>query len=126
MRASRPVIRFVGAVPELSAIEFLIAEIIAEVSSLCKKMSINFGILAVRAAGSQRSSRLAPDGKARGSGRFQPPDFRLELETQSRALIVRQPVRHLRKDGAPVKLSATRTFASTRRSSDRTSSGSAR
>jgi len=40
-RASRPAIRLVGAVAELSAIEFLIAEIIAEVSSLCKKMSIN-------------------------------------------------------------------------------------
>jgi hypothetical protein len=39
MRAHRAVIRFVGAVAELSAIEFLIAEIIAEVSSLRKKMS---------------------------------------------------------------------------------------
>jgi hypothetical protein len=38
-RASRPVIRFVGAVVELAAIEFLIAEIIAGVSSLRKKMS---------------------------------------------------------------------------------------
>jgi hypothetical protein len=46
---------FVGAVAELSAIEFLIAEIIAEVSSLRKKMSIEFGILAVRATGSKRS-----------------------------------------------------------------------
>jgi hypothetical protein len=43
-----PVKGFVGAVAEVSAIEFLIAEIIAEVSSLRKKMSINFGILAVR------------------------------------------------------------------------------
>jgi hypothetical protein len=39
-RASRPGMMFVGAVAELSAIEFLIGEIIAEVSSLRKKMSI--------------------------------------------------------------------------------------
>ena len=42
--ARRARIMFVGAVADLSAIEFLIAEIIAEVSSLRKKMSINFGI----------------------------------------------------------------------------------
>jgi hypothetical protein len=38
-RALRPVIRFVGAVAKLSAIELLIAKIIAGVSSLRKKMS---------------------------------------------------------------------------------------
>jgi hypothetical protein len=32
-------------------------------------------------------------------GRVQPLDFRLELEAQLRAFLVRQPVRHLRKDG---------------------------
>jgi hypothetical protein len=32
------------------------------------------------------------------SGRFQPLDFRLELEAQLRTLVVGQPVRHLRKD----------------------------
>ena len=39
-------------------------------------------------------------------GRFQPPNFRLELEAQLRGLLVRQPVRHLRKDGAPVERAA--------------------
>jgi hypothetical protein len=33
------------------------------------------------------------------SGRFQPLDFRLELKAQLRALVVGQPVRHLRKNG---------------------------
>src|ERR1700689_3932637 len=33
------------------------------------------------------------------SGRLQPPDFRLEFKAQLRALLVGQPVRHLRKDG---------------------------
>jgi hypothetical protein len=41
-------------VAQLSAIEFLIAEIIAQVSSLRKKMSINFGILVGRATGPQQ------------------------------------------------------------------------
>jgi hypothetical protein len=40
-RASRSVISLVGAVAELSAIELLIAAIIAQVSSLRKKTSIN-------------------------------------------------------------------------------------
>ena len=39
-------------------------------------------------------------------GRFQPPDFRLELKAQLRGLLVRQPVRHLRKDGAPIERAA--------------------
>ena len=39
--ASRPNLMFVGALAEFSAIESLIAEIIAEVSSLRKKMSMN-------------------------------------------------------------------------------------
>jgi hypothetical protein len=37
---------FVGAVAELSAIEFFIAEIIAQISSLREKMPIDSGILA--------------------------------------------------------------------------------
>jgi hypothetical protein len=44
-RASRPGTMFVGAVGQLSAIEFLIAEILAEISSLRKKMSINLELL---------------------------------------------------------------------------------
>jgi hypothetical protein len=53
-RPSRPVRMFVGAVAELSAIEFLIAKIITEVSSLRKKMSINLEL--------PQSERPAPSG----------------------------------------------------------------
>jgi hypothetical protein len=60
MRAHRAVIRFVGAVAELSAIEFLIAEIIAEVSSLRKKMSINFEF--------PRLKQPVPSGRSRAGG----------------------------------------------------------
>jgi hypothetical protein len=48
------------------------------------------------------SARAAHHPCCRFSGRFQSPDFRLKLEPQLRAFVVRQPVRHLRKDG-PVK-----------------------
>ena len=34
-------------------------------------------------------------------GRVQPPDFHIEREAQLSGFLVRQPVRHLRKDGAP-------------------------
>ena len=44
-----------GAVAELSAIEFLIAHDHSEVSSFRKKMSLDSGIIAVRATGSEPS-----------------------------------------------------------------------
>ncbi len=65
-------------------------------------------------ASKARTEKALPAADAaieRGCGagrlsRFQPPDFRLELEAQLRGLVFRQPVRHLRKDGAPVKRAA--------------------
>jgi hypothetical protein len=63
-RASRPAIRFVGAVAKFSAIKFLIAEIIAEVSSLRKIMSIDSGILAVGAAGASAHHFVQADCNA--------------------------------------------------------------
>src|SRR5574337_1179172 len=36
-------------------------------------------------------------------GRVEAPDFRFELQAQLGRLLIRQPVRHLRKDGAPVE-----------------------
>ena len=39
-------------------------------------------------------------------GRFQAPDLRLELKAQLRGLLIRKPVRHLRKDSAPVERAA--------------------
>jgi hypothetical protein len=51
-RASRLARRLVGAVAELSGIEFLIAERIAEVSFLHNKLFKYFGVIVVSAAGS--------------------------------------------------------------------------
>jgi hypothetical protein len=63
------------------------------------------------AGGAAKSLHTAEAAVERGRragrlGRFKPPDFRLECETQLRRLVFRQPVRHLRKDGAPIERAA--------------------